>query len=114
MTLNANFSLGEFEFSRGRFIALSPKCYFAKSSTGEVKLGTKGLPHHIDIVMDDFRKCLETGRKFIVTTQSLTMKDNVMSRVSTTKNGLNRIFLKFRLHDDGVTCSPLTVNSQFL
>ena len=77
-------------------------------------MGTKGLPHHIDIVMNDFRSCLETGRKFMVTTQSLTMKDNVMSRVSITKSGLNRFFCKFRLNDDGVTCSPLTVDNKVL
>ena len=106
--------LVEFEFQKGRFIALSPKCYYAQNSNGEVKLGTKGLPHHIDVVMNDFKSCLETGRKFIVTTQSLTMKNNVMSRVSTTKNGLNRIFTKFRTEDDGITCKPLTVNNTYM
>ena len=98
---------GEFEFSNGRFIALSPKCYYAQSSNGEVKLGTKGLPHSQRVVMDDFKSCLETGQKFMVTIQSLTMKDSVMSRVKTTKNGLNRIFTKFRTEDDGITCKPL-------
>ena len=84
------------------------------SSSGDIKLGTKGLPHSQKVLMEDFKSCLEEGKRFMVTTQSLTMKDNVMSRVSTTKNGLNRIFTKFRTEDDGITCKPLTVNNEYL
>ena len=64
--------------------------------------------------MDDFKSCLEDGKRFMVTTQTLQMKDHQMSRVSTTKNGLNRVFTKFRVSDDGITCSPLTVDNQYL
>ena len=77
-------------------------------------MGTKGLPHNIDVVMDNFKACLEDGTRFDVTIQSLTRKRNVMSRVATTKRGLNRVFCKFRVQADGVSCRPLEIDGVVL
>ena len=99
--------LDEFCFSSGRFIALSPKCYIANCQSGKFKLGTKGLPHNIDVTMKDFKSCLEDGKAFRVNIQTLTKRGNQMSRVNTYKKGLNRVFTKFRVADDGITCTPL-------
>ena len=77
-------------------------------------MGTKGLPHNIDVVMNDFKSCLEDGKRFDINIQSLTRKSNVMSRVSTTKRGLNRVFTKFRLEDDGVSCKPLSLDNNLM
>ena len=61
--------------------------------------------------MNHFNSCLEDGERFDINIQSLTRKANQMSRVSTTKRGLNRVFTKFRVEDDGVTCKPLTLDN---
>ena len=99
--------LGEFEFSKGGFIALSPKCYIAKCETGRVKMGTKGLPQCVNIKYQNFKASLEKGESFYVDLQSLARKDNQMSRVSTRKRGISRVFTKFPIENDGVTCGPL-------
>ena len=106
--------LGEFEFSRGEFIALSPKCYFSGSADGDVKLGTKGLPHHVKVKLENFKKCLYDGESYNVELQSLTKKNNQMSRVKTVKSGLSRIFVKFPVHDDKITCTPLQNGNIYL
>ena len=104
------YILGEFEFSKGGFIALSPKCYIAKCVSGKVKMGTKGLPQSVNIQFDHFKSCLEKGESFYVNLQSLTRKDNHMSRVAIRKRGISRVFTKFPIENDGVTCGPLKIN----
>ena len=44
----------------------------------------------------------------------LTKKNKVMSRVKQQKSGLSRIFYKFPISDDGITCSPLKENDKYL
>ena len=100
--------------SSGEFIALSPKCYFSRSDDGRVKQGTKGVPHNVDVQLQNFRDCLYQGKHFEVQLQTLTKKNNQMSRVKTTKKGLNRVFVKFPVHDDFITCAPLQQNGTYL
>ena len=107
-------ALGEFQFAKGRFVALSPKCYIAECVTGNVKMGTKGLPSSINVKTADFKSCLEKGTSFHVDIQTLTRKNNQMSRVSVHKRGLSRVFTKFPIEDDGVTCGPLRKNGTLL
>ena len=102
------------EFSSGEFIALSPKCYFAKSTEGEVKLATKGLPHHVQVRLENFKQCLYDGTSFNVELQTLTKKNSQMSRVKTVKKGLSRIFIKFPVESDGITCTPLQKGNLYL
>ena len=77
-------------------------------------MGTKGLPQNVNVTIDDFKACLEKGTSFFVDIQTLTRKNNEMSRVSVTKRGLSRIFTKFPVQDDGVTCDPLKINNEIL
>ena len=102
------------EFSSGEFIALSPKCYFAKSDDGVVKMGTKGLPHRVAVTLENFRQRLYDGTPFYVELQTLTRRNNVMSRVKTTKNSLCRTFVKFPVHSDAITCTPLQKGNIYL
>jgi len=37
-----------------------------------------------------------------------------MARIETVKSGLSDIFVKFRVSDDHVTCSPLMKNDEIL
>ena len=37
-----------------------------------------------------------------------------MARIETVKSGLSDIFVKFRVSDDHVTCSPLMKNNEIL
>ena len=64
--------------------------------------------------MNDFKSCLEDGKRFTVTDNMLTRKNNVMSRVKMRKKGLNRVFYKFQVEPDGVSCKPLKLNGHFL
>ena len=100
--------------SAGEFIALSPKCYFSHSMDGRVKQGTKGVPHSVDVRLQNFKDCLFEGKQFQVELQTLTKKNNQMSRVKTMKKGLSRIFVKFPVQKDHITCKPLQENGFFL
>ena len=84
------------------------------STSGQVKMGTKGLPRSCEITMNDFKSCLEDGKRFTVTDHMLTRKNNAMSRVKMRKKGLNRVFYKFRVESDGVTCKPLQIDGKIL
>ena len=72
------------------------------------------MPHSVKVSLKDFRDCLHFGKKFNVDLQMLTKKNNQMSRVKQQKSGLSRIFYKFPLADDGITCSPLKENDKYL
>ena len=106
--------IGEFEFSKGEFIALSPKCYYTESANGDVKLGTKGLPHHVKVKIENFRKSLYDGEAYEVELQTLTRKNNQMSRVKMVKSGLSRVFVKFPVQNDSITCTPLQKENTYL
>ena len=106
--------IGEFEFSSGQYIGLSPKCYYAHSNSGEAKLGTKGVPNTANVGIEDFAACLEYGQEFNVEVQTLTKKKDQISRVKTVKRGLNRVFVKFPTESDAISCSPLTQNGVIL
>ena len=41
-------------------------------------------------------------------------KERNMSRFTTNKRGLNDIFLKFDVADDGITCAPLKKKSKIM
>ena len=73
-------------------------------------MGTKGLPQCVNIQYQNFKASLEKGESFYVDLQTLTRKDNQMSRVTTRKRGISRVFTKFPIENDGVTCGPLKVN----
>ena len=77
-------------------------------------MGTKGVPHNCEISMEDFAACLHDGKPFHVELQTLTKKKNMMSRVKTVKKGLNRLFVKFPIAEDGITCSPLFADGRYL
>ena len=98
----------------GEFIALSPKCYFSASTDGRTKFGTKGMPHSVKVTLDNFRNCLKDGTPYNVELQTLTKKNHTMSRVKQTKSGLSRLFVKFRLADDGISCSPLQQDDKYV
>ena len=100
--------------SNGELIALSPKCYYSRSDDGRVKQGTKGVPHNIDVQLENFRDCLYHGKPFEVDLQTLTKKNNQMSRVKTTKKGLSRIFVKFPVENDAITCTALQKDNIYL
>lgn len=94
--------------SRGTFIALSPKCYMAfNQETEETKLGTKGVPRRAKLELDHFLAKLYNKSPHSVDVRSLRMMNNRMARTIQRKSALNDLFLKFSVHSDRVTCSPL-------
>ena len=107
---------GEFQFIRGRFIALGPKTYHSIDlDSGEVKMGSKGIPHTQNLRSDSFQEALYGKGSHYVTMRSLKLnKKREMTRITMQKRGLSDIFVKFQLADDGVTCSPLMKNNEYL
>ena len=108
--------LGEFQFTKGRFIALGPKTYHSINlETDEVKMGSKGIPHGEKLRSEMFLNSLFSNNSHFVTLRSLRLTNNrEMARMTTVKKGLSDIFFKFRLDDDGITCRPLTINNEYL
>ena len=105
----------EFWFKRGEMVSLSPKCYFAyNADNNEIKCGHKGVPNSAKLQLDEYKKQLYQNETSHVEVRSLRYLDGHMTRVQQTKKGLNSLFCKYRIDSDGVTCSPLTENNQFL
>ena len=108
--------LGEFQFTKGKFIALGPKTYHSINlETDEVKMGSKGIPHTEKLKSEEYSKALFTNNSHFVTLRSLRLnKNREMTRITQQKKGLSDIFFKFRLENDGITCKPLTLNGKYL
>ena len=108
--------LGEFQFTKGRFVALGPKTYHSINlDNDEVKMGSKGIPHNQQLQSEAFLEALFSNNSHYVTLRSLRLNQNrEMSRITQIKRGLSDIFLKFPLDDDGITCRPLKVNGKYL
>ena len=124
----------EFEFSNGRFIGLCPKTYLGKLQShlkyswhinlginyddpgrDGRKTGTKGLPHHLKLEMDEFKTALYGSESHYVTLHGLRLNpDGQMCKTKLTKRGLTGLFKKFRIENDGITCSPLMKNGKIL
>ena len=106
----------EFEFRRGKFIALSPKTYYSISDDGDVKMGSKGIPHKLKLRMDQYEQALDTKKdnRHHVTINSLRVVNGKMARTSQKKLGLSDIFVKYRVEDDRITCKPLSINGEIL
>ena len=107
---------GEFQFTKGRFIALGPKTYHSINlETDEVKMGSKGIPHDEKLRSEQFLDALFSHNSHYVTMRSLRLnKNREMTRITQCKKGLSDIFFKFPLDDDGITCRPLKLNGEYL
>ena len=72
------------------------------------------MPHKTAVTLNDFRACLNYGKSFNITLQTLTKKRDQMYRVKVEKRGLNRVFVKFPVSSDGITCTPLKQDNEFM
>ena len=111
-------NLEEFSFTNGRFIALSPKSYYSyDEDTKKIKTGHKGIPHAEarKLRLDHYIDCLYNDVEVKVISRELRRnKQQQMIYYTTTKNGLNSIFKKFRVQEDKISCLPLCKNGKFL
>ena len=107
---------GEFQFTNGQFVALGPKSYFSFDEDSEgVKMGSKGIPHSARLSLNNYLEALYGKGSHYVEMRSLRLnRKREMTRTTGTKRGLSDIFLKFRVADDGITCSPLMKNDEYL
>ena len=112
------FLLVEFSFRRGRFIALSPKTYWAYNmDTKAVKSGMKGVSVVAarDIGLEAFINCLYHGQQIRVISRELRKNQHQqMIYYETSKNALNPIFKKFRVQTDHISCLPLCKDGKIL
>jgi hypothetical protein len=112
------FYLVEWETDNGCFIALGNKMYQCYCDTKkEYKKSTKGVPHSNQFEMNLFRDVLldESTPRQTVEINSLRLnKNKQISRISTTKTSLSDIFIKMRVSEDKITCSPLTKDGLIL
>ena len=110
--------LVEFAFRRGRFIALSSKCYYAFNTDNEnVKAGHKGVPYAEaqKFGLNDFESCLyDNVIPNVIARELRRNKKQQIIFSETFKKGLNPIFKKFRVQSDKISCLPLTRNGKIL
>ena len=111
----------EFLFRFGRFIALSPKSYYAfnadEYAKENVKSGYKGICHaegH-NLTLDTYINSLYGDENKMVTNRGFKLNpDKRMVYYEQEKRGLNNIFCKYRVDYDRITCHPLSLNGQLL
>ena len=100
--------------SNGHFVALSPKCYLAQKSDGATKRSSKGVPHSCELTLKNYLDRLYGSTDTYSTLRSLRVVNQQMSRIHENRKSLSDLFSKFRVQDDKITCSPLTVNNKYL
>ena len=104
----------EFNFEKGCFAALSPKCYIAYDAINKTqKIGTKGIPHDANLVLENFLNKLYHNESVQVPVRGFRMRQE-LCRVTQYKAGLNDLYCKFRIADDKISCSPLTFNNEYM
>lgn len=121
----------EFEFSRGQFIALGCKSYFAyNAESNENKRGSKvviisnlkffkiiqGIPHRIPLELKNFREVLYgvcDDHNVQLSTLRLD-KNRKMSRFTQHKQGLSDLYVKHQVLPDKISCTPISLNGKFL
>ena len=82
---------------------------------GSVKMGSKGVPHSVNLELDMYLRRLYMRETFNIEMESLRLnKKKEMARVVTSKSCLNDLFVKFHVAHDKVTCSPLKLNGEYL
>ena len=99
----------EFSSIDAEMIALQPKSYMCYDfSKNERKDGRKGIPNQIELELDEFRDVLYKSTPHYINVHSLRMnKERTMTRTTTRKKGLSAIFVKQRVGEDRIICSPL-------
>ena len=109
------YYLVEFHFFKGEMVALSPKCYYAYDAENDmVKKGTKGVPSQCKLKLQEFKEKLYENKTPHVTVRSLRSVQNQMTRTAQTKKGLSSLFCKFYVENDGITCTPLICNGEYI
>ena len=110
----------EFMFRRGRFIALSPKSYFAFNAEDvpdNIKSGYKGICHAEGdkLTLDMYVNSLYGNEDKMVTNRGFRLnREKQMIYYQQVKRGLNNIFCKYQVDNDRITCHPLCKNGKIL
>lgn len=113
--MNITLCLVEFALEKGHFAALSPKCYMAHDiGKDDKKLGTKGVPHSSDLQMQQFLDKLYDHKSTHVPVRGFRMKNDALVRMTQHKSALSDLYCKLRVADDKISCSPLTVNNEYM
>ena len=115
-TFNLLFQ-GEFSFQHGEYVALGCKSYYSVNlDTEDTKRSSKGIPHSINLTMNQYRdKLFNPSKPHDIEMQSLRLnKDKKMARFRILKKGLGDLFYKLAVQSDKITCTPLTVNNSYL
>ena len=116
--INLLYILAEWETSDGELVALAAKSYLGLDyASGTAKIGTKGIPHSVQIKMQYFRDILyQTSEdRHMVSLNSLRLnKDKIMCRTNCVKQGLTDIFIKLSVENDKISCTPLKINGEFI
>lgn len=112
------YILAEFSFQKGEYIALTCKSYLADNhETGQGKRSSKGIPHRVNLKMDEYRTALYSGgqSRHMVELRTLRLsRQNKMARYTIIKKGISDLFYKMRVADDHITCAPLKYKNQYL
>ena len=89
----------EFSFRKGTFCALAPKTYCAYNSEDQTnKIGTKGIPHSLNLSLQAFLSKLYGQQAHTVKLTSLRLdNENRMSRITQIKKGLRQGLLLFKI-----------------
>ena len=78
-------------------------------------MGSKGIPHHLKLELDEFKEALYGQSSHKVTIHGLRLnQEKQMCKARLTKRGLTNLFKKFPIASDRISCSPLKKDGQFL
>ena len=111
-------NLVEWETSNGTFVALTSKSYQCYDvDKNEIKKSTKGIPHSFKFSMDTFQRVLLDEEMPRQTVEINSLRRNLqkeMTRQKMEKTCLSDIFVKMQTSSDKISCTPLTVNGEYL
>ena len=105
----------EFSTRTGKYIGLSPKCYFINDGKS-IKRSHKGVPKSIDLDAQMYEHALFNFEAPTVSYNRITMDSRLGSTTTKTtkKRGLNVLYSKLHVKEDLVSIRPHCVDGKYL
>ena len=94
---------------------MAPKTYFVEDDlSSDTKRSSKGIPKKVPLTSQRYCDVMFDDAKDKVQYESLRLDHSKkrMKHTTLTKSGLSNVCLKVRVADDGISCTPLTKNSE--
>ena len=101
-------SLFKLEFKGNKILLLCSKLYISVGG-GENKLAHKGVQNRNNLQFEHYKKVLDESTQIGTVNKGIRVWNKTVTTYEQTKIGLTSIYIKRKVHSDGISTSPLSL-----